>query len=60
VASLIEIHDFWGRNQAALAGAKRASLPKPVRINRPGSTPARRVETDPRKIAAFFQQHLRG
>lgn len=35
-AALIEVHDMWGRNLALLSGAKKKSLPKPIRVPRPG------------------------
>lgn len=62
LVQLLERHDEWARSHlAALLHHKRVTIPVPYRTLRPGEveeTPASRVETDPRRIAAFFQQHF--
>ena len=61
IAVLIERQEEWSRAIfQALRNQRRVSVPQPMRILRPGerAKTARRVETDPRKIAAFFRQHF--
>jgi hypothetical protein len=61
MAQFLERHDEWARaHLQALLHHKRVSVPPEVHILRPGEDeqPARHVETDPAKIAAWFQQHI--
>jgi hypothetical protein len=55
-AAQIEVTDQWLSNLAQLLGAKRQSLPKPIRVPRPGDGRVQRaeIETDPMKIERFF------
>lgn len=59
-ALLIEVTDMWGR-AIAQPHYKRGSLPRPIRIPRPGDGPPQRkqIESDPKKIAAFFAEHFK-
>jgi len=61
LAALIENGDYWGRQTAVLHGVKQHKLPKPIRIPRPGETePERKIEKDPRAIAAWFSEFVNG
>jgi hypothetical protein len=60
-ARSIEVIDGWGRAHAQLMGARRRELADPIHVPRPGERPAaaREIETDPRRIAAWFRQMSR-
>jgi hypothetical protein len=64
LVQLLERHDEWARSHLqALLHHKKVSVPAPFHMLRPGEEeqePANRVETDPAKIAAWFQQNLGG
>lgn len=60
LAHILDRVDAWGRAQALLMCGRKAALPSPIWLQRPGQAPVRRVETDPQRIAAWFQQHVRG
>ena len=63
LVQVLERHDAWARaHLQALLHHKKVSVPPEFTILRPGEEdrPASRVETDPVKIAAFFQEHLSG
>jgi hypothetical protein len=58
---LLERHDEWARTHLqALLHHKKVSVPPQFKMLRPGEEeqPARHIETDPAKIAAFFKQHF--
>ena len=58
---LLERHDQWARaHMQALLHHKKISIPAEFRMLRPDEDeqPVRQIETDPAKIAAFFQQHV--
>jgi len=58
----LERHDEWARaHLQALLHHKKITVPPEFQILRPGEemdTPASRVENDPVKIAAFFEQNF--
>ena len=61
LVQLLERHDQWARaHLQALLHHKKVSVPAEFQIMRPGEEdqPVRKIETDPAKIAAFFQQHV--
>jgi hypothetical protein len=57
--ALLEHLSLWGRIHAQLLGGKSYQLPKQIQIDRPKPPARRKVETDPRRIAAFFSQHFK-
>lgn len=61
LAQLHEQQDRWNRALfGALRRERRVQVPGEVRILRPGEDGKPKVETDPRAIAAFFAQHVKG
>lgn len=64
LAALVETVDYWGRRNTLAHQYKVRShdLPKQIVVPRPGDQERARkkVETDPRVIAAFFAKHIGG
>jgi hypothetical protein len=62
LVQFLERHDQWARaHLQALLHHKRVAVPPEFRMLRPGEeeeASARKVETDPRVIAAFFSRHF--
>jgi hypothetical protein len=61
LAQFLERHDEWARSHLqALLHHKKVTVPPEVHIMRPGEEPepARKVETDPLVIAAWFKSHI--
>jgi hypothetical protein len=61
LVQFLERHDEWARaHLQALLHHKRIAVPAEFHILRPGEEdkPTRKVETDPRVIAAFFSEHF--
>ena len=61
LVQLLERHDEWARaHLQALLHHKKVTVPPEFKILRPGEDeqPTRRIETDPAKIAAWFQEHV--
>lgn len=63
LATLVERMDAWNEPQLMLAlGQKRVIVPSRMRIRRPSDPPPqeRKIESDPRAIAAWFAKHVGG
>jgi hypothetical protein len=62
LVQFLERHDEWARaHLQALLHHKKVTVPAEFHLLRPGEEeqkPVSRVETDPVKIAAWFQQHV--
>lgn len=63
LALAIENFDRWGRMALLRSGVKRHDLPERFEINHPDRRPEdkqeKKVETDPRRIAAFFRNRAK-